>query len=359
MVGDITVSAKNLQQYTEAIFKQSLPEKESKIIAETLVDADLRGVSSHGVQRVAGYLKRMEEGIIERITNVQVVSDINATALLDANNGWGQVAAVKAMELAIEKAEEFGTAFVGVRNSNHFGTASFYARMAANKGVIGISMTNASPIMVPYGAKEPSLGANPISIAIPAGEGEEPIVLDMSTSNVARGKIMVAKKNRESIPDNWAITKNGKKTTNPDEAWEGYVLPMGPKGSGLAIMIDILSGILTGALFGKAIPRQYDDPYPQRLGHMFAAINIANFLDTDIFYQHIKEKVEETVSSQPSEGFERVLMPGDRGIANMKIRKEKGIPISKEIFNELVETGSKYGVDINQFISTRLVEKNG
>ncbi|RKQ13579.1 Ldh family oxidoreductase [Oceanobacillus bengalensis] len=348
--------ATDLQQFCEAILKKSLPAMEAKIIAESLVDADLRGVTSHGVQRLAGYLKRMEEGLIERRTLVQVVSDMNATALLDGHNGWGQVAATKAMELAIEKADEFGTAFVGVRNSNHFGTASFYTRMAAEKGYIGISMTNASPMMVPFGGKKPSLGANPISISIPAGEGEDAIVLDMSTSNVARGKIMVAKKNGESIPRNWAITKDGKQTTNPDEAWEGYLLPMGPKGSGLAIIIDILSGVLTGSLFGKSMPRQYDDPYPQRLGHLFGAINIANFGDPDVFYQNIKEKVEETVTSEPSEGFERVLMPGEIKSLKKKEREENGIPISKEIFNELIETGVKYDVDINQYLSAKLAD---
>ncbi|MFD1849567.1 Ldh family oxidoreductase [Oceanobacillus bengalensis] len=355
-MSEVKIPKDDLQQYCEAILGKSLPEDEAKIVAETLVDADLRGVTSHGVQRVAGYLKRLEEELIERSTNVQVVNDTYATALLDANNGWGQVAAKKAMELAIEKAEAFGTAFVGVRNSNHFGTASYYTRMAAEKGYIGISMTNASPMMVPFGAKEPSLGTNPISISIPAGEGVDTIVLDMSTSNVARGKIMVAKKNGESIPRNWAITKDGKQTTNPDEAWEGYVLPMGPKGSGLAIIIDILSGVLTGSLFGKRIPRQYDDPYPQRLGHFFGAINIASFGDPDVFYQSIKEKIEETVSSEPSEGFERVLMPGELELMKTKSREENGIPISKEIFNELIETGLKYDVDINQYLSAKLAE---
>ena len=350
-MSNIAVSEKDLQRFCRDLLKQSLPDEEAEVIAETLVDADLRGVTSHGVQRVAGYLKRMEDGIIERKTDISVVQDSFATALLDANNGWGQVAGVKAMEMAIQKAGQYGTSFVGVSNSNHFGTASFYTRMAAEKGFIGISMTNASPIMVPFGAKEPSLGPNPISISIQAGEGKKPIILDMSTSNVARGKIMVAKKNKESIPEGWAITKDGKQTTDADEAWEGFVLPMGPKGSGLAIIIDILSGVLTGSLFGKRIPRQYDDPYPQQLGHLFGAINIENFGEPELFYQNVLEKIEETISSEPSEGFDQVYMPGEMESQRKKEYKENGIPLSQEIINELRKTGEKYGVDLEHYLS--------
>lgn len=351
-----TISASDLHRFCSDVLKQSLPEEESEIIAETLVDADLRGVTSHGVQRMSGYLQRMEKGIIERKTEITVTQNNFATVLLDANNGWGQVAGVKAMNMAIQKAEQYGTSFVGVANSNHFGTASFYTRMVAERGFIGISMTNASPIMVPFGAKEPSLGPNPISIAIPAGENQRPIILDMSTSNVARGKIMVAKKNNEAIPEGWAITKDGKQTTNPHEAWEGFVLPMGPKGSGLAIIIDILSGVLTGSLFGKRMPRQYDDPYPQRLGHLFGAIKIESFGDPDLFYKHVQEKIEETISSEPSEGFDRVYMPGDLELQRKKEREETGIPISTEILNELKETGEKYGVDLKDYTQQKQAE---
>lgn len=353
----IAILEKDLRSFCRDLFKQSLPDDEAEIIAETLVDADLRGVTSHGVQRISGYLQRMEEGKIEKKTEINVVQDSFATALLDANNGWGQVAGVKAMNMAIQKAEQYGTSSVGVSNSNHFGTASFYTRIAAEEGFIGISMTNASPIMVPFGAKEPSLGPNPISISIPAGKGKSPIILDMSTSNVARGKIMVAKKNKESIPEGWAITKDGKQTTDADEAWDGFVLPMGPKGSGLAIIIDILSGVLTGSLFGKRIPRQYDDPYPQRLGHLFGAINIENFGDPELFYQHVAEKIEETISSEPSEGFDQVYMPGDMESQRKKERKEKGIPISKEIINELRKSGEKYGIELDNYISQKLTEE--
>ncbi|WP_277679446.1 Ldh family oxidoreductase [Gracilibacillus dipsosauri] len=345
------ISCESLLHFTEDVLAKCLPKREAHLIAETLVDADMRGIFSHGVQRLSGYLKRMEEGLMERETNVVTVSDSYTTAVLDAHNGWGQVASIKAMEIAIQKAKEYGTGFVGVRNSNHNGTATYYTALAAEQGHIGIAMTNASPIMVPFGAKEPSLGPNPISIAIPTGEGKMPIILDMSTSNVARGKIMVAKKNNTPIPEGWAITKEGYPTTDPQEAWEGYVLPLGPKGSGLAIIVDILSGILTGSLFGKQIPRQYDDPYPQQVGHLFGAIQVGNFIDPKDFYEKVERKVQETITSEPMEGFDRVYMPGEREQIQKKRSMKEGIPISNNVFEELRATGENYGIDLNEYVS--------
>lgn len=339
-----------LKRYCESVFNQNLPKIEASIVADTLIDADLQGVSSHGIQRMKGYLERLDNGLIKNKTKITVVSETPTSTVLDANNGWGQVASLEATKMTINKTKEKGTAFIGVRNSNHFGTCAYYTRMIAEEQLIGIAMTNASPFMVPYGSKEPSLGANPISISIPVGPNQDPIVLDMSTSNVARGKIMVAKKNNEEIPDDWAITKEGNTTTDPHEAWEGFLLPLGPKGSGLAIMIDILSGILTGSLFGKQIPKQYGDPYPQQVGHLFGAIDIKNFIDLDEFYENVQEKINETITSKPSAGFTQVQMPGDSKIANRKTRIEEGIPISKTLYDEIKETGQKYGVNIKDFL---------
>lgn len=341
---------KSLLLLTKEIFSKVLPEKEAEIIADTLVEADLQGVESHGVQRIKGYLERYEKGIIENQTIIDILEDTMTTVVIDANNGWGQVAAVEATNITIEKAEKYGSAYTGVRNSNHYGMAAYYTRMIAKKGFIGITTTNASPFMVPYGSAEPSLGANPLSISIPTGEDKEPIILDMSASNVARGKIMLAKQNNEEIPKDWAITHDGKQTTNPHEAWEGYLLPLGPKGSGLAIIIDILSGVLTGSLFGKQIPKQYEDPYPQRIGHLFGAIKIENFIDLDVFYENVQQKINETVNSQPMEGFNQVRMPGDSKIKNRNLRMKDGIPLSEKTFFEIIEVGEKYGIKVTDYI---------
>lgn len=350
---EMLVNHEKLNDFCRAVLAQSLPGDEAKMVADNLIDAELLGVRSHGVSRLPDYLKRMEDGLVERQTKLTQTNETATTILYNAANGWGQVAGTQAMNDAIEKALDYGTGFAGVSDSNHFGTASYYARIAAKRGCIGIVMTNASAMMVPFGSKEPSLGTNPISIAVPTGEGKEPVLLDMATSNVARGKILLAKKKGQSIPEGWAITKDGKQTTDPIEALEGFVLPLGPKGSGLAIMVDILSGVLTGALFGKKIPRMYEDNEPQLIGHFFGAISVEAFMDASLFYQRIQEKVDETVNSAPAEGFDRVYMPGEIELDRKKQQENQGITLSEEIYKELTQAGVQYGVDINQYFSTQ------
>jgi LDH2 family malate/lactate/ureidoglycolate dehydrogenase len=346
----VTVQVDGLKNYVTAVFAKSLPEQEAAIIADNLVDADLLGVESHGVSRVPGYLKRMEQGLIKRSTNISLISETPTTAMYNAGNGWGQVAGVKAMESAIEKAKTYGTAFVGVNNSNHFGTCSYYARMAAAEGCIGIIMTNTSAMMVPFGGLEPSLGTNPIAFGIPTGKGKDPVVLDMATSHVARGKILVAKTKGIEIPEGWAITKDGEPTTDPIAALEGFLLPMGSKGSGLAIMVDILSGVLTGALFGKRVPRMYEDAEPQNIGHFFGVIRVDAFIKLEEFEQRMQEKIDETVNSKPAKGFDRVYMPGEIEMMKMKKQLAEGIALSPAIFRELEQTGHQYGVDIKSYL---------
>jgi LDH2 family malate/lactate/ureidoglycolate dehydrogenase len=349
-MSNVVVPVEGLRKYCTAVFAKSLPESEAAVIADNLIDSDLLGVESHGVSRVPGYLKRMEQGLIERSTKITLISETPTTAMYDAGNGWGQVAGVKAMETAIEKAKAYGTAFVGVNNSNHFGTCSFYTRMAAAEGCIGIAMTNSSAMMVPFGALEASLGTNPLSIAVPAGKGKDPVVLDMATSHVARGKIIVAKTKGVQIPEGWAVTKDGEPTTDPIAALEGFLLPMGSKGSGLAIMVDILSGVLTGSLFGKRVPRMYEDPEPQNIGHFFGVIRVDAFMKLEEFEQRIQEKIDETVNSKPAKGFDRVYMPGEIETLKMKKQLAEGIALSPAIFRELEQTGKQYGVDVQSFI---------
>jgi LDH2 family malate/lactate/ureidoglycolate dehydrogenase len=194
------------------------------------------------------------------------------------------------------------------------------------------------------------LGTNPLSIAVPAGKGMDPVVLDMATSNAARGKIIVAKTKGDTIPEGWAVTKDGEPTTDPVAALEGLLLPMGSKGSGLAIMVDILSGVLTGAWFGKRVPRMYEDPEPQRIGHFFGVIKVDAFMDAEEFGRRIQEKVDETVNSKPAKGFDRVYMPGEIETLKMKKQLAEGIALSPAIFRDLEQTGKQYGVDIQAYL---------
>jgi LDH2 family malate/lactate/ureidoglycolate dehydrogenase len=338
----------------EVLGAAGVPEKDARIVAASLVDADLAGMKSHGVTRLNDYLLRMEQGLMTPTTKIDLVRETPATALLDANDGWGQVASERAVELVVEKAREVGSAWVGVRNSNHNGTAAYWTMMIAREDMVGICSMNTSPVMAAHGSRRPTLGTNPLSIAVPSSSGR-PVVLDMATSNQARGKIILAAKNNDAIPEGWAITSEGLPTTDAKEALKGSVLPLGgPKGSGLAIMLDILTGVLTGAEFGAQMPRMYDDPQPQRVGHLFSAISVEAFMPMAEFLLRMDQKERETREGPPAPGFERVSMPGDGTHERMARHREEGIPLTDEVYADLLAAAERYGVPPGTLESGRI-----
>ena len=341
----VRVDWKALRDFCEEVLRAAgVPENDARIVASSLVDADLSGMKSHGVTRLNDYLLRVEQSLMTPATKIDIVRETPSTALLDANDGWGQVASERAVELVVEKARVVGSAWVGVRNSNHNGTAGYWAMKIAREGMVGICAMNTSPVMAAHGSKRPTLGTNPLSIAVPSSSGC-PVVLDMATSNQARGKIILAAKNNDPIPEGWAITSEGLPTTDAKEALKGSVLPLGgPKGSGLAIMLDILTGVLTGAEFGAKMPRMYDDPQPQRVGHMFSAISIEAFMPMTEFLSRMDEKEQETREGPPAPGFERVSMPGDGTHERMAMHRESGIPLTHEVYADLLTAAGRYGV---------------
>ncbi|MET1087982.1 MAG: Ldh family oxidoreductase [Arthrobacter sp.] len=341
-----TVDAGALTSFCTDVFTAAgVPFDEASVIAASLVDANLIGLDSHGVSRVADYLGRLDQNLVNPKTELTVVSETAGTALLDANNGWGQVASQKAVEIAIDKARTVGTAWVGVTNSNHNGTASYWTRKIAEAGMIGISGTNSSPVMAPFGGKDASLGTNPISIAVPTKDGPS-VVLDMATSAQARGKIIVAAKNGEAIPLGWALDARGQPTTDAKEALNGTLLPMaGPKGSGLAIMVDILAGVLNGASFGADMPRMYGDSAPQLLGHFFIALDISAMTPLSEFLNRMATREDQTRNGAPATGYESVLMPGDLEARKRKDNLRTGLLLSRSIFDELVATARSRGIE--------------
>lgn len=351
----VRVDWEALKEFCEEVLRAAgIPEKDARIVAASLVDADLAGMKSHGVTRLNDYLLRMEQGLMATTTKIDIVRESPSTALLDANDGWGQVASEKAVELVVEKAREVGSAWVGVRNSNHNGTAAYWTIKIAREGMVGICSMNTSPVMAAHGSRHPTLGTNPLSIAVPSSSGR-PVVLDMATSNQARGKIILAAKNNDPIPEGWAITSEGLPTTDAREALKGSVLPLGgPKGSGLAIMLDILTGVLTGAEFGAQMPRMYDDPQPQRVGHMFSAISIEAFMPMTEFLSRMDQKERETREGPPAPGFERVSMPGDGTHERMAMYRESGIPLTDEVYADLLAAAGRYGVSPDTLDSGRI-----
>ncbi|GAB7389120.1 Ldh family oxidoreductase [Bacillaceae bacterium] len=349
----IRVSPEKLKEFCKnVLIAAGIPDNDAEIISDTLVHASLSGIHSHGVSKLNEYLNRMDKNLVAKVTNIRVVAESPTTAVLDAGNGWGQVASQKAVEIAIKKAKEYGSSWVGVRNSNHYGTAAYWTAQIASHGLIGISMTNTSPVMSPYGSKVPTLGTNPISIAVPSPSGK-PVILDMATSQQARGKIVLAAKSGKPIPKGWAISADGHETTDPHEALKGSLLSFGgAKGSGLAIMIDIMAGVLTGALYGSKIPSFYDDPHPQNLGHLFAAINIEAMMPLETFLHRMADREREIRESAPAPGFEKVFMPGDLEYARAEDYRKHGIPLTKEIVAELMRTAERYGVSMTVFSSS-------
>jgi LDH2 family malate/lactate/ureidoglycolate dehydrogenase len=335
-----------LRAFTIRCFERvGVPPADAADVADNLLDANLRGVDTHGITRLLGvYVKRLKQGLNNTRPDVRIVTESPATLLLDGDNGLGAVVGKRAMALALERAIQAGAAWVGVRNSNHFGACAWYTMMAAERGLIGLALTNGPPSMPPWGGATAYLSTNPISIAAPSDDG--PVVLDMATSVVAKGHIFMAAARGEPIPPGWALNKRGLPTTDPQEAIEGMVMPVGGyKGYGLSLMIDVLCGVLTGGAFGPYINSLYDDlENPQRIGHLFAAIDVGRFVPPVEFRVRLGQMVREIHACERAEGFERIYVPGEIEAEKAERRRREGIPVDEPIRRELAAVGADLGV---------------
>lgn len=343
----VTVDPTKLEDLVRGLFSASgVPEDESKEIAHHLVLANLRGVDSHGVGRVAVYVERLELGLVKPVTRVETLRETPVSALLDGGNGSGLVIASRAMRTAIAKAEGTGVGMVCVRGSNHCGMLARYTSQAAGSGLIGLATTSAPATMAPWGARQPFYGTNPLSYALPTPEGENDIVFDMATSQVARGKIILAAREGRQIPLGWALDPEGRPTEDAQAALEGTMLPLGgPKGSGLALLVEILSSALASATYGPHIPPLYDNPdREQGLGHFFLAFRPDLFVGPQEFAERISDMTRELRSLSPSANYGRVYLPGEPEAETERERREKGIPLSPAVLEELVGLARGLGV---------------
>ena len=325
----------------------SVPEVDAEIVADTLVDADLRGISSHGFLRLDLYVKRIERGSVNPITKLEIVNDQGATLLYDAGNGLGQVAGKLGMEKAMERAQKYGISIVTIRNSHHFGTASYYSEIAATGEMVGIVATNAVPLIPAIGGLVPVTGTNPISFAVPTEK--EPIALDMSCSAVAQGKIVAARDKGEKVPLGWGTDKKGIPTQDPSLILDGgLILPAaGPKGFGLSLIVDILTGGLTGGALGDEINSLYKDmDAPNKVSHIFIAININNFIDVNSFKSRMTKLVEKIHSGQKAEGTEYLFVPGEIEYLNKKKNMKEGLLLGSEVFLKLQDLGKRFDVNV-------------
>lgn len=337
-----------LLKYCGDIFKAAGMEKEDAArVADNLVFADCCGMESHGVIRVPAYIKRLQDHGTATKAEITIEKDDETTALINGNNAMGQVVSTQAMKICIEKAKKYGVAFVGAKGSNHFGMASYYSEMALEEDMIGMVFTSpAAHLMAPTGGIEPILDNNPFSFAVPAGK-ELPVVLDMATSVVARGKIGVAMNKGEKIPKNWAMTIDGRPTEDPGEAFNGILLPVGGyKGYGLTVIVGILSAVLTGAsILSRDVKDFYEDTdQKQNIGHLFGCIRIDRFIDPELFKSHMDEMIREIKNCKKAPGVDKILLPGEREFCNRAYNREHGIPLAENTYRNLVKVGRTYGL---------------
>lgn len=288
-----------------------LPEEDAALVADTLVQADLWGHQSHGVMRTFWYAARLRSGAMQAVTEPDLVVDGGAIAVIDGRDGVGQVIAVHAMRQAIERAKRHGIGAVAVRHSGHFGTAMYYTRMACEAGCVGFMSTNASPAMAPWGGREKLIGTNPWSLAAPAGR-HAPMILDIANTAVARGKLYLAKQYGEEIPEGWAIDQDGLPTTDPAAGIAGNILPFAEhKGYAIAVMMDVLSGILSGSHFGGDVVGPYKPEGRSGVGHLAIALNIEAFRPLPDFCQDMERLVERIKDTPRAAGTNEIYYPGE------------------------------------------------
>jgi L-2-hydroxycarboxylate dehydrogenase (NAD+) len=345
------INHEKLTRFVQAAFeKLGVPAADAQIAAETLVAADLRGVDTHGVIRFsphAWYVKWLSDGSMTAKPNIQVISETPSTALLDGDRGMGMVIGHRAMELAIEKAKQCGIGMVGVRNSRHYGMSAQYAMQALAHNMIGIAMTNASRQVVPTFGREARFGTNPMCFAVPADK-ELPFVLDMATTTAAAGKLELAARLEKSIPTGWALDEKAEATDDPRVAQKARrLLPLGGsrdngshKGYGLAILVEILCGVLTGTL--TALNADQD---PR--GHFFGAIRVDAFRPVTEFKRDMDRLIRELKSTPPIQGQNRVYVAGEIEFETAEERAERGIPLLPSVLKGLREVSEQLGMPYN------------
>jgi LDH2 family malate/lactate/ureidoglycolate dehydrogenase len=341
----INIKEQELRKFCENIcLKVGLSQKDAFIFVDSLLFANLRGIDSHGIMRFPPYVKRLVDGGAKINPQIKKIKEESSMILLDGDSGMGQIVSMYATKLAIDKAEKTGISVVGVKNSSHFGAASYYSMKMAEKNMVGISMTNGLPVMAAWGGAKRVIGNDPLSIAVPYKK-DKPVVLDMAMSKVSGGKVRLFAKDNQKIPQNWVVNSQGKKTENPNDFVNGgALLPFGEyKGYGLAVMVEILAGVLTGAgRLNEVKSWLKTSNAPVYTGHCFIAINIENFIPLEDFKERLDWVVKELKSSSLAEGSKGVFVPGEIEYEAEQERRTEGIPISEQIWKDLQELSETY-----------------
>jgi LDH2 family malate/lactate/ureidoglycolate dehydrogenase len=330
------VTPEHLREIASTILKGfKATDEEAALVAESLVRANMRGIDTHGVNYLKPLSERVGAHLMDIPTNIRLIKDADTTALLDGGNGFGQVAAHRAMRISIRKGRDFGIGLTLVRNTNHIGFLSFYTLMAAAEGMIGICACNAAASMAPWGGSTPFLGTNPLSIALP-NDSKAPVVLDMSASVVARGKIRRAQRLKEEIPIGWALDEKGQPTTDPSAAIKGTLLPIGgPKGSALALIVDVLAGVISGSKYGNNVETFHQLRGPTGIGVLTVAIDIERFMPLNHFKELMRSYIESIKKTKKAKEVRQIYLPGEIEFEEEKRSEAEGIEIDTVVAESL------------------------
>ncbi|PRZ11756.1 LDH2 family malate/lactate/ureidoglycolate dehydrogenase [Nesterenkonia sandarakina] len=329
------VTSARLQEYCAAILSAAgLPDTDAITVAMSLVDANLRGVHSHGVSRIPIYVDRLRRGLVNKDPQVKVVRETGGTLVVDGDNGMGQVVMQRSLELAQQRLPAHRTVSVAVRGSNHYGSGAYFARQAAAFDAAIFLYGNAPATMAAFGGRDRFLGTNPYTFAVPAGD-REPMVLDMATSVVARGKIISAAQSGDTIPEGWAVDPNGMPTTDADAALAGSVLPFGgPKGYGIALVVEVMAAMFSGANSGPEIGDLYEDlDRPQGVGAFFTLYDIDAFVPVKQFAERMELLYSAIKDSGPADG--EVLLPGELEERAARRHLQEGILLPPAVVAQL------------------------
>ncbi|KAH6682190.1 malate/L-lactate dehydrogenase [Plectosphaerella plurivora] len=343
----IHIDADEARRFVEAILMgNGVTAENAAIVARCLVAADLRGVDTHGMNRIPSYMERIRQGVLDASAEPELRQVTPVVAHVDGKNGFGFLAAEKGMAAAIESAKTFGIGMASVAHSNHFGMSAWVVQQALDAGMLSLVFTNSSPALPVWGGRSKLMGVSPIACGAPGGEGENdrPFILDMAPSVAARGKIYKALRRGEKIPTDWALDAEGRPTDDPEAALGGVMLPMGgPKGSALSIMMDVFSGVLSGSAFAGHVTNPYDPSRPADVGHMVVAIRPDLFMSAAEFRERMQYLYERVTGSDKAAGVERIYFPGEIEQLTQVEREATGIPLVRAEIDALNAEGARVG----------------